>query len=293
MELKIYDVDGDEQDWTWLTANFGDVRISDVDGMAWRVSKIQEVIGPSALVATLTTLDGTPIRGIKVAWYWPDADFDPNAGPATGLPPGVIPNRCVYGTTEASGAIGFGMGGGAYYWPPPLEAPPGKATVGPHALWIYGTGTRSQVVTGLGMIGGTTHRHLDFWFIECEDGEPPEPPPPPPPPPPPERYTLAVSVQPAGSGTVKRTPSDSDYEAGTVVQLRAGAATGWVFVFWDGDLQGNDNPESITMNADRTVIAVFEESPEPPPPEFDPLPEGWAGLGQRLDAIIALLRDVV
>lgn len=68
-------------------------------------------------------------------------------------------------------------------------------------------------------------------------------------------YTLSTSI--VGSGTVSRSPDQATYDAGTVVQLTATAATGWTFAGWSGDLTGTTNPVSLTMDANRSVTATF------------------------------------
>ena len=41
------------------------------------------------------------------------------------------------------------------------------------------------------------------------------------------------------------------------MQLTATPATGWHFVEWTGDLAGSTNPATLTMDANKTVIANF------------------------------------
>jgi hypothetical protein len=74
-------------------------------------------------------------------------------------------------------------------------------------------------------------------------------------------YKLTLTT--AGSGDV--TPDDSGipgfpgyYTADTTVQLTASPDTGWGFKDWSGDLTSTNNPENITMNADKDVTATFE-----------------------------------
>jgi uncharacterized repeat protein (TIGR02543 family) len=67
---------------------------------------------------------------------------------------------------------------------------------------------------------------------------------------------VSLTVNVTGGGTVNQTPS-GPYFYGDVVQLTAVPNTGWHFVEWTGGLSGSNNPESITMNGDRTVTAVF------------------------------------
>ena len=80
-----------------------------------------------------------------------------------------------------------------------------------------------------------------------------------------ESYTLTVNTE--GEGSVSKTlqsgsESDGQFESGSVVELTANAEDGWEFVRWQGDLSGGQNPQSITINANKTVTAVFEELEE-------------------------------
>ena len=76
----------------------------------------------------------------------------------------------VGGPTDVNGNVGFGMGRGAYYWPD-------QGQTGPHAVWVYGATTRSDLVQGLGMVGGTNHDHFDVEFVKLdEDSGPVDPP---------------------------------------------------------------------------------------------------------------------
>ena len=71
-------------------------------------------------------------------------------------------------------------------------------------------------------------------------------------------YILTVNT--AGSGSVGLDPSGGTYAAGTSVQLTADPADGWEFSGWSGDLAGNTNPVSVSMNSNMTVTATFTDS---------------------------------
>jgi len=72
-------------------------------------------------------------------------------------------------------------------------------------------------------------------------------------------YTLTITT--VGNGSVTKNPDQASYEAGTVVELTAVPASGWVFSNWSGDLSGSDNPVSVTVNADMNITATFVELP--------------------------------
>ena len=72
-----------------------------------------------------------------------------------------------------------------------------------------------------------------------------------------QQYTLTVNVYPSGSGRVVLSPSGGVYTAGTVVELTAIPNSGYTFNMWGGDLSGSQNPTTITMNSNKTVIAQF------------------------------------
>ena len=159
--MKVYDFDGvTEKSFAWLQDYFGDIRVNGTDNEDYRVSTLTARSGDSALVVKVLDKNGSPVSGIDVAFYWPDAPEDPNAG---------WYGRCVVGKTDASGCVGFGMGGGAYYWVDLGQR-------GPHAVWIYGD-SRSEMVDGLGMLAGTNHEHVNVEYTYGEGEEPPEPPP--------------------------------------------------------------------------------------------------------------------
>jgi len=68
-------------------------------------------------------------------------------------------------------------------------------------------------------------------------------------------FTLAINV--SGSGTTNPAPGIWTYSDGQTVSISATPNSGWVFDHWDGDLSGTAASQSILMNADKTVTAVF------------------------------------
>ncbi len=76
----------------------------------------------------------------------------------------------------------------------------------------------------------------------------------------PTMYTLTVSIEGTGMGEVTLNPPGGTYEAGTSVTLTAIPEPGHsVFVEWQGDASGSDNPITITMNGNKNVIAIIME----------------------------------
>lgn len=71
-------------------------------------------------------------------------------------------------------------------------------------------------------------------------------------------YTLTITID--GSGTVSKNPDQTTYSINDIVQLTASANTGWTFDYWSGNLSGNQNPTTITMNCNKTVIAHFTQN---------------------------------
>jgi hypothetical protein len=136
VEVTCYDGTGAERDEAWLRANYGAVAVSG-EGYG-RVELRESVNGSTALTVTLKGKDGGPLPGQQVRFSWPDGS--------------------VVGVTDGGGAVGFGMGQGAYY------RLPGK---GPH--WIESGGT---TVDGLGFKWGTNHDHLNPTLVKVAEPPP-------------------------------------------------------------------------------------------------------------------------
>jgi len=68
-----------------------------------------------------------------------------------------------------------------------------------------------------------------------------------------DEYSLSVSVQ--GDGTAN--PTLGVYAPGIDAQITATPNAGAVFVGWSGDASGTDNPLTLTMDANKTITAIF------------------------------------
>ncbi|MCA9922360.1 MAG: DUF1349 domain-containing protein, partial [Anaerolineales bacterium] len=71
-----------------------------------------------------------------------------------------------------------------------------------------------------------------------------------------------LDITTVGSGTVDINPSgQTDYLFDSDVELTAVPDPGYRFVEWQEDLSGSTNPQTITMDNDKAVTAVFEALP--------------------------------
>jgi hypothetical protein len=70
-------------------------------------------------------------------------------------------------------------------------------------------------------------------------------------------FTLTTSV--SGQGTVALDPASGTYLSNSVVSATATPAAGWVFVNWSGGASGSANPVSVTVNANKSITAVFAQ----------------------------------
>jgi len=106
---------------------------------------------------------------------------------------------------------------------------------------------------------------------QINDGD--QNPPPPPPPPPSSSHTLTVSKSGTGQGTLTSNPSgigcgsdcSENYQAGAQIVIAATPDSGSIFTGWSGACSGTGGC-SITINAEKSVNAVFDLISPPPPP---------------------------
>ncbi len=79
-------------------------------------------------------------------------------------------------------------------------------------------------------------------------------------------YHVTASIVPNGGGSVNVPPDRcaGGYGLGWVAELIATAAPGYEFIGWSGDASGTENPLSVTMDADKNIIANFLRTNQPP-----------------------------
>jgi hypothetical protein len=80
----------------------------------------------------------------------------------------------------------------------------------------------------------------------------------------PTQYTLTIET--VGQGSVTLNPAGGAYNEGTVVTLTAVGDSGWDFSAWSGDLTGSTNPDTISMDSDKSVTATFTLNSPPNTP---------------------------
>jgi hypothetical protein len=72
-------------------------------------------------------------------------------------------------------------------------------------------------------------------------------------------YPLIIEIE--GEGTVQERivqQKTTDYPHETIVELEAVPLDGWKFTEWQGDLSGNENPTTITIENETSVKAIFD-----------------------------------
>ncbi len=69
--------------------------------------------------------------------------------------------------------------------------------------------------------------------------------------------SFTVDVTTVGNGIVVRDPDQPTYNFGQQVTLTAFPLSGAEFVGWSGDLSGNQNPVTITVDGDKAITATF------------------------------------
>ena len=69
-------------------------------------------------------------------------------------------------------------------------------------------------------------------------------------------YSLSVTAIPEEGGVAE--PVSGSFEAGTGIEVNASPAPGWIFKQWNGDMESDQNPLTLTMNRDLSIEAEFE-----------------------------------
>lgn len=87
-----------------------------------------------------------------------------------------------------------------------------------------------------------------------------------------EPPAVTLNVEKEGNGVVTSEDGQIDcgencsaeYDQDSETTLTATPADGWIFDRWEGDLTGDANPATVTMDGDKTVTAIFVEEQDVP-----------------------------
>lgn len=74
-----------------------------------------------------------------------------------------------------------------------------------------------------------------------------------------QKKEFTLQLQTDGQGSVTKSPDQNTYDYGTTVTVTASPDNSWEFKQWQGDLSGSQLSKDVTMDANKTVKAVFEE----------------------------------
>lgn len=164
MEIKVFDKDGNEKDMDWLHDRFGDFVIQPAasgEGPVYKITTLREKVS-SGMAHTTRVVgeDDKGLEGIEVVFYWSGAPADPDAGPQGGvIGDKMKPNVGAHGPTNANGDVGPGMGDGARYRPD-------QGQIGPHAVWVRGRNTRSDLIYGIGWLPAPGRPRIDVEYTK-------------------------------------------------------------------------------------------------------------------------------
>ena len=133
----------------------------------YRLVGLVERVGPSNVDVYVYDENGSPLQNVEVAWWWNGV-----AGSGSAVVPASSvewKSHFIPAKTGAKGRAGFGLYGSAYI--------DNCGAGGPHAIWISdGSGSRvvaSDLVSKIGMLGGTNHRHLNLVYQRTKTGATP------------------------------------------------------------------------------------------------------------------------
>lgn len=75
------------------------------------------------------------------------------------------------------------------------------------------------------------------------------------------QYTINLNIIGSGYVVLDPEPVNGTYDSAQVVLLTAVASSGWEFMMWEEDLNGISLADSVVMNSDKYITAVFDSVP--------------------------------
>lgn len=99
-----------------------------------------------------------------------------------------------------------------------------------------------------------------------------------------EIFSLNIQSYPENSGSIEVNPEKEIYSNGDNIELKAIPNEGYVFYKWEGDIDSEVNPYSLSINNDLTIIAHFE-------PRSYPLEINIIGKGSVSETLISSKTD--
>ncbi|UCH83077.1 MAG: metallophosphoesterase, partial [Candidatus Latescibacterota bacterium] len=107
------------------------------------------------------------------------------------------------------------------------------------------------------------------------------------------RDGFGITTDVFGDGTVTLDPDMPSYSSGDTVVATATPAPGWWFSTWLGGLTGNQNPHTIVVSCDTTVIAMFETEVDLRFAVFGDYGDGGATAGEVADLVKSFSPDLI
>lgn len=135
-----------------------------------------------------------------------------------------------------SGRVELSPAGGVY-----AAGEPVTLTAIPDSGWRF-SGWQGDITDTTASVRITMTKNLNVMAVFAEDVPP--------------VFALSVYVFSSG-GHVELDPPGGMYPEGTVVTVTAVPDSGWRFVSWMGSLSGSANPDSLVMDAEKSIVATF------------------------------------
>ncbi len=69
-------------------------------------------------------------------------------------------------------------------------------------------------------------------------------------------YQLTTASNPPEAGSVN--PAEGEFDKGLELEITATPNGNWMFVEWQGDHSGNQNPDTVIIDSDKSITALFQ-----------------------------------